>query len=96
MTQTNAELKAENQELRDRVAALESGTATRPAPARPSFGMSEGTRLEIVEAQRRVATTDGLDEVILRDPFDSSDITVTAHGVTHNSGAAVDTDAQDD
>lgn len=47
----NAELRAENERLREQLADAQAGKPTRPVPTAPSFGMSEGTRaeLELVE-----------------------------------------------
>lgn len=88
---SNADLKAENEELRRRLAELESGAAT-PLPAHPSFEMSEGTRQEIEQARNRIAHEEKLTEVTLVNPFDGTPIVVTADGVAHNSGTAVDTE----
>lgn len=83
---TNAELTAEveilreeNDGLRARVEELEAGAAPAapPVPALPSFGMSEGTRQEIIAAQTRLASEPRLSEVVVVEPFTGKPITVT-------------------
>jgi hypothetical protein len=83
---TNAELTAENEilreendDLRARLDELQAAgaPATAPAPVLPSFGMSEGTRQEIIAAQTRLAAEPRLDEVVVVEPFTGKSITVT-------------------
>jgi hypothetical protein len=75
---TNAELQAEverlrteNQVLRER--AAKPDTNRRPAPTKPSFGMSEGQRADLELAAQRVDSGE-VTEVAVTDPF-TSDVT---------------------
>jgi hypothetical protein len=80
---TRAQLAEENATLRARVAELEAETPT-PGSARrpmmPSFGLSEGTRLDILEAQNTIRTHPRLTEVRLVEPFTGATIIVTEDG----------------
>lgn len=77
---TRAQLAEENDELRARVAELEANpTATsRPAPVLPSYGLSEGTRLDILEAQNRLAHDRKITAMEIVEPFTGKTIRVTA------------------
>lgn len=76
---TRAQLAEENEELRARVAELESGigAATRPAPVLPSYGLSEGTRLDILEAQNKLSHDRKVTEMVIMEPFTGRRIRVT-------------------
>lgn len=78
---TNAELQAEverlqaeNTRLREQVQAGPS--VRRPAPVKPSFGMSEGTRADLEVAAQRVESGE-VKEVVVTDPFTSDTTKVT-------------------
>lgn len=82
---TRAQLAEENEELRARVAELEAGasTASRSTrPVLPSFGLSEGTRLDVLEAQNSIRNSPTLNKVELVEPFTGKTLTVTADDVT--------------
>lgn len=77
---TRAQLAEENETLRARVAELEDVNAAlsaRPAPVLPSFGLSEGTRLDILEAQNRIRHEVRLTAVEITEPFTGKLIRVT-------------------
>lgn len=78
---TKAELEQENAELRERVAELEQAGAPAAAgprrPQLPSFGMSEGTRNDIEQAQNEIARNPRLDEIVMAEPFTGRAITIT-------------------
>jgi hypothetical protein len=77
---TRAQLAEENEELRARVAELEdvnTQLTTRPAPVLPSWGLSEGTRLDILEAQNRIRHEVRLTAVEITEPFTGKLIRVT-------------------
>lgn len=80
---TKAQLEVENAELRRLLAeatpAPGAGVA-RPRPVLPSFGLSEGTRIDILEAQNAILTHPRLNEIILAEPFTGKRIKVTADG----------------
>lgn len=73
---TRAQLAEENEELRARLAELEQATE-RKAPVLPSWGLSEGTRLDILEAQNRIRHEVRLTAVELTEPFTGKRIRVT-------------------
>lgn len=78
---TRAQLAQENEELRALVAELEAGNPTpntRPAPILPSWGLSEGTRLDILEAQNRLTHDRKVTEMVIMEPFTGKRIRVTA------------------
>jgi hypothetical protein len=82
---TKADLEFENSELRARVEELEqqAGSPTVAAPRRPelpSFGMSEGTRNDIEQAQNEIARNPRLDVITMNEPFTGRTITVTEDG----------------
>lgn len=81
---TKAQLEQENAELRALLADLEAapaaGATTRPAPQLPSFGLSEGTRNDIEQAQNEIARNPRLEEVRMAEPFTGRVITVTEDG----------------
>lgn len=76
---TRAQLAEENEDLRRQLAELQSGTGTvtRPAPVLPSFGLSEGTRLDILEAQNKLAHDPKVTAMELVEPFTGRRIRVT-------------------
>lgn len=74
------DLEQENESLRARVAELEADAAARPdgprpAPVRASFGLTEGTRLELEAARDR-----GDGEFVTRDPFTGDTLTIADLG----------------
>jgi hypothetical protein len=77
---TRAQLAEENAELRRELDDLRAGgtAATRPAPVLPSFGLSEGTRLDILEAQNRLTHDRKVTAMELVEPFTGRRIRVTA------------------
>jgi hypothetical protein len=82
---TKAQLEAENAELRRLLAEAEADRPTgagveRPRPVMPSFGLSEGTRLDILEAQAAINAHPRLTEIMLAEPFTGKRIKVTANG----------------
>lgn len=78
---TRADLAAENAELRARIDELEAATPSgRPAPLLPTYGMSEGTRLDILEAQTSIQQNAKLKAVEITEPFAGRVIRVTADG----------------
>lgn len=78
---TRAQLVEENDELRARIEELESGaTMVRPTPVLPSWGLSEGTRLDILEAQNRISHDAKLKALEIMEPFTGKVIRVTADG----------------
>jgi len=78
---TKADLEAELTEAYARIDELErtgAGTAAAvPRPQLPSFGMSEGTRNDIEQAQNEIARNPRLEEVRMAEPFTGRTITVT-------------------
>lgn len=77
---TRAQLAEENEVLRARVAELEDVNQqlnTRPTPVLPSWGLSEGTRLDILEAQNRIRHEVRLTAVEITEPFTGKLIRVT-------------------
>lgn len=80
---TRAQLAEENEALKARVAELEAGApvtadTARPAPVLPSWGLSEGTRLDILEAQNRLAHDRKITAMEITEPFTGKIIRVTA------------------
>jgi hypothetical protein len=92
---TRAQLTEENDVLRARIAELEANpTATsRPAPVLPSFGLSEGTRLDILEAQNKLTHDRKVTAMEITEPFTGKVIRVTAERAELLSGD--DTDNED-
>lgn len=76
---TRAQLAEENEDLKRQLAELQSGTGptVRPAPVLPSFGLSEGTRLDILEAQRKLERDLKVNALELVEPFTGRRIRVT-------------------
>lgn len=76
---TRAQLAQENEELRAQLAELQANPAApvRPVPVLPSFGLSEGTRLDILEAQNKLAHDRKVTEMVLVEPFTGRRIRVT-------------------
>jgi len=89
---TNAQLTEENAALRARIAELEAGnggaTARPPVPQAPSFGMSEGTRMDIELAKATINADPAVNQVTITEPGTGKAIVVTAENV--------DTSALDD
>lgn len=82
---TKAELEQENADLRAYIADLEAGmpaavTTAQAAPVLPSFGMSEGTRNDIEQAQHEIARNPKVDEIVFSEPFAGHTVTVTEGG----------------
>jgi hypothetical protein len=77
---TRAQLAEENDQLRERINELESGPAPtgRPRPLLPSFTLSEGTRLDILEAQNRITHEPRVKAMEITEPFTGRVIRVTA------------------
>lgn len=78
---TRAQLAEENEALRARVEELEANgptPATRPVPVLPSWGLSEGTRLDILEAQNRLSHDHKVKAMEIVEPFTGKTIRVTA------------------
>lgn len=77
---TRAQLAEENEELRTQLADLQANltAASRPVPMLPSYGLSEGTRLDILEAQQKIQQNARIKSVELVEPFTGRVIYVTA------------------
>lgn len=69
-----AQLRAENEQLRDQLAAAPGSTA-RPAPAAPSFGLSEGVRADLAQLAARADAGDTGVRVQVADPFTGRTLT---------------------
>jgi uncharacterized coiled-coil protein SlyX len=79
----NAQLEATQDELAEARAAAppaDSQPAERPRLVLPSFGLSEGTRLDLLEAQVAVQSHPRLTEIVITEPFAGHRIRVTADG----------------
>lgn len=81
---TRAQLAEENEELRTQLADLQANltAASRPVPMLPSYGLSEGTRLDILEAQQKIQQNARIKAVELVEPFTGRVIHVTADHYT--------------
>ena len=79
---TRAQLAQENEELRAQLAELQANptAVTRPVPVMPTFGLSEGTRLDILEAQHKLAHDRKVTAMEITEPFTGKVIRVTAAG----------------
>lgn len=76
---TRAQLAQENEELRAQLAELQANpsAAVRPSPVLPSFGLSEGTRLDILEAQNKLTHDRKVTEMVIMEPFTGRRVRVT-------------------
>lgn len=76
----NAQLKVENERLRAELADARANVKpvpnTRPQPQEPSFGLSEGERLDREEAQRRVDRGE-VTKVTVTSPFTGKPTEIT-------------------
>jgi hypothetical protein len=76
---TKADLQIELDAALAQLEELEHGAApSRPRPLMPSFGLSEGTRLDILEVQNEIARNPKLSKVEMTEPFTGRVIVVTA------------------